>query len=203
MKIYEYRGASDLVYAELLTDEKETAPTYGEVKPLAGLQEVGKTTDSSSESKYYDNVPAIVIESTGPDEVTLTVSAVPFESLAEITGQYYDTATGTFVEGERESKYFAIGYKAKKTNGEEVYVWRLKGTFGIPDSTHHTDDDSTDANGQELTFTGINTTHKFTKTGKSAKVINVDLGAGKADVTDFWSKVQTPDTVKAKTIPSA
>ena len=198
-EIFEYRGASDLVYAELLTDTTEAEGlTYGEIKPLAGLQEVGKSTETSSEAHYYDNVPAIVISSTGSDEITLTVSAIPLDVLAEITGQYYDQTTGTFVEGERENKYFAIGYKTKKTNGKEVYVWRLKGTFGIPESTHITEDDGTDANGQELTYTGINTTHRFTKTGKTAKGVNVDLEKDLADVTDFWETVQTPDSIMPK-----
>ena len=198
-EIFEYRGASDLVYAELLTDTAEAEGlTYGEVKPLAGLQKVEKSTETSSEAHHYDNVPGIVISSTGSDEITLTVSAIPLDVLAEITGQYYDEATGTFVEGERENKYFAIGYKTKKTNGKEVYVWRLKGTFGIPQSTHITEDDGTEANGQELTYTGINTTHRFTKTGKTAKGVNVDLEKDLADVTDFWETVQTPDSIMPK-----
>ena len=45
--------------------------------------------------------------------------------LATITGQNYDSATGALFEGVRDLKYFALGYKTKKTNGDEVYVWRL------------------------------------------------------------------------------
>ena len=83
------------------------------------------------------------------------------------------------------------------TDGSEIYVWRLKGTLAIPGSTHQTEDDGTDGNGQELTYTGISTTHKFTKTGKGAKAINVKAD-GKADVSKFFETVQTPDSVKAK-----
>lgn len=54
-----------------------------------------------------------------------------------------------------------IGYRTKTTDGTEILVWRLKGTFKIPDSDHATEDDGTDANGQEITYTGISTTHKF------------------------------------------
>ena len=117
---------------------------------------------------------------------------------AEITGQQYDINLGVLIEGERETKYFALGYKAQKTNGKEVYVWRYKGQFSIPDSTHATEDDGTDANGQEITYTGISTTHKFTKTGKRAKAMNVDLEADKANVSTFFDAVTTPDTLTAK-----
>lgn len=131
--------------------------------------------------------------------MTCTVSAIDQEVLAKITGQQYDAATGTLIEGERKNKYFAIGYKTKKTNGDEIYVWRYKGTFNIPEATHATENDGTDANGQEITFTGIKTTHKFTKTNGGAKAINVDLGKDLADVTGFFDKVTTPDDLKVKT----
>lgn len=196
MKIVEYRGIEGLVYAPITEDTTENFTT-GEVKELAGTSELTRTTESSSEVHYYDNMPAITIESTGSDEVTCTVSAIPLDILADITGQVYDNATDTFIEGARENKYFALGYKTKKTDGTEVYVWRLKGTFSIPESTHITEDDGTDANGQELTYTGISTTHKFTKTNKGAKAINV-LADGKANVTDFFKTVQTPDTITVK-----
>lgn len=199
MIIEEYRGIEGLVYAEVTKDDSENYTT-GAVKELAGVAELTRSTETSSEAHYYDNMPAVVIESTGSDEVTASVSAIPLDVLADITGQDYDVTTGMFVEGPRTPKYFALGYKTKKTSGEEVFVWRLKGTFSIPESVHATEDDGTGANGQEITFTGISTTHKFTKTSKGAKAINVVAGAnGKANVTDFFATVQTPDTVKAKT----
>lgn len=196
-EIFEYRGVENLVYAKVTQDD-ETAYTTGEVKRLAGVAEIGRTTETSSESHYYDNVPAIIVSSTGSDEVTCTVSAIPLDILAEITGQAYDETTGAYIEGERNPEYFAMGYKTQKTNGQEVYVWRYKGQFSIPDSTHVTKDDGTDANGQEIIYTGISTTHKFSKTGKRAKAMNVDVGLGKADVADFFETVTTPDTLQAK-----
>lgn len=119
--------------------------------------------------------------------------------LATITGQNYDSATGALFEGVRDLKYFALGYKTKKTNGDEVYVWRLKGTFNIPDETNTTENDSTDANGQELVYTGIATTHKFTKTGKGAKAVVVDVAKDLANVSTFFATVTTPDTLTVKT----
>ena len=200
-KIFEWRGVADLVAAEVTGDDNETDGGYvtGAVFDVAPVSELGRTTETSSEPHYYDNVPAIVVSSTGSDEVTVNTAGIPLEVIAKITGQTYDETTGMLVEGVRETKYFALGYKTKKTNGEEVYVWRLKGTFNIPDSTHKTEDDGTDGEGQELTYTGISTTHKFTKTGKVAKAINVDLGKDLADAKDFFKTVQTPDTIKAKT----
>lgn len=201
-EITEYRGVEGLVAAEVTKDNNESGEgqgyVTGEVFSVAGVAEISRTTDSSNEAHYYDNMPAVVISSTAADEVTINASAIPLEVLAKITGQNYDDTTGSYIEGPRDVKYFALGYKTKKTNGDEVYVWRYKGTFNIPDQTNATEDDSTDANGQEIVYTGISTTHKFTKTGKGAKAINVDLGQDKANVSTFFDTVTTPDTLQVK-----
>lgn len=200
MKVTEWRGAEGLVYAEVTKDDNASGGyVTGEVKSLAGLAKVTRTTSSDNEPKYYDNAPAFTITAEGADEVGLDVSAIDVATLAEITGQYYDDATGMLVEGSREEKYFALGYKTKKVNGDEVYVWRLKGSFAIPDEESSTENDGTDAVGQSLTYTGIKTTHKFNKTGKGAKAVVVDVAAGLADVETFFDAVTTPDTLKAKT----
>lgn len=193
----EYRGIRGLVAAEVTTDTAE-AFECGAPFAVCGVAELSRTTETTSEPHYYDNVPAIVIDSTGSDEVTITGSAIPFDVLAKITGQYYDEALGMFVEGERQSKYFALGYITEKTDGTEVFVWRLKGKFNIPDSTHATKDDGAEANGQELTFTGINTNHRFIEIGnKTAKAVNVDTSVNTTvKEADFFAEVQTPDTVK-------
>lgn len=208
-EILEYRGVEGLIAAEVLVDDNGTntagegeTPNHGYVTgpvfAIAGVAEIAKTTDSSNEAHYYDNIPAVVVSNTSSDTVTVSASAIPLDVLATITGQNYDSTTGAFIEGPRDLKYFAIGYKTKKTNGDEMYVWRYKGTFNIPDQTNSTENDSTDANGQEIVFTGISTTHKFTKTGKGAKALVVDVAKDLANVSTFFTSVTTPDTLQAK-----
>lgn len=198
-EIVEYRGVEGLVAAEVTNDDNNTGYVTGQVFAIAGVAEISKTTDSSNEAHYYDNIPAVVVSNTSSDTVTISVSAIPFDVLAMITGQNYDETTGALIEGPRDLKYFALGYKTKKTNGDEVFVWRYKGTFNIPDQTNSTENDSTDANGQELTYTGISTTHKFTKTRKGAKALVVDTSKGLADMSDFFENVTTPDTLTGNT----
>lgn len=193
---YEYRGVDGAVYAEVLSDTSEGI-TYGTVKEFTGLAEVGKTTESSNEAHYYDNIPAIIVSSTGADELSLSTSGVPLDVIADITGQYFDESTGMFVEMERVPKMFAFGYRTQKTDGTVVYVWRLKGSFTIPEQTSATKDDGTDANGQTLTYTGISTAYVFEKTGASAKAVNIDTSNNPTNITsdEFFATVQTPDTI--------
>ena len=196
-KIVEFRGARDAVYAKVITDTLEKFET-GEVKPLAGLQEITRTTETSSEPKYYDNKPAIVVKGTGSDEVNLVVSVLTPETVADITGQYYDKDTGAVAEGENEIEYFALGYIIKATDGVERYVWRYKGTFSIPDESSATEDDGTDTKNQEITYTGVNTIHKFKKTKKTGKALVVEEN-DKVDLSTFFDQVTTIDTLEKKT----
>ena len=114
-EVVEYRGIEGLVAAEVLKDNNNSGEgegyVTGEVFSIAGIAELSKSTESSNESKYYDNMPALVISSTGADEVTCTVSAIDQEVLAKITGQQYDAATGTLIEGERNILLLVIKLK--------------------------------------------------------------------------------------------
>ena len=200
-EIFEYRGVSDLVYAEVTKDDS-TGFTTGTVKPLAGVATITKASNSSSETHYYDNLPAIIVSTNSSDTITISASAIPLEVKAELTGQTYDSETGMLIEAEHETKMFAIGYKTQSTvTGKEYYCWRLKGSFQLGDETHNTKDDGTDANGEELTYTGISTIYKFQKTGKPAMAVTVNIGLDLiADKASFFNTVQTPDTVTAKTV---
>lgn len=200
-EIVEYRGVEGLVAAEVLTDDDTHGYTTGPVFAIAGVAEISRTTDSSNDAHYYDNMPAVVITSTAADNVTINASAIPLDVVGALTGQYYDETTGALVEGPRDFKYFALGYQTKKTNGDIMYVWRYKGTFNIPDQTNTTENNSTDANGQEIVYTGISTTHKFTNNpdrngnARGAKALIVDTGLELADVSAFFDSVTTPDDI--------
>lgn len=204
VKIEEYRGVRRLMAAKLIEDTTEKI-TYGTPFPVAGVAEISRSTEASSATHYYDNAAAIVIDSVGSDEVTITASAFPFDVLAQITGQCYDEEKGMFVEGERESEYYALGYVTEKTDGTEIFVWRSKGKFSIPDSDHKSKDDGTDASGQEITYTGINTNHKFELDSKkkTIKAVNVDTKKNPQDEETFFGTVQTPETIKKNETLSA
>ena len=195
-KIYEYRGVAGLVAAPILEDSTENFTT-GDVIELAGVSEISKETESTNEAHYYDNMAAVVISSTGADTITINTSAIPLDVLAKITGQTYDSAKGLFVERERTPGYWALGYKTKTTDGVDMYVWRQKGTFNMPGQTNATENDGTDANGQELTYTGVSTIHKYSLDGKltGIKAVTVDTSVNAVDETTFFANVQTPATI--------
>lgn len=212
--IDEFRGTDDLYYAEVLIDDNGTntagsgeTPNHGyvtgTVKRLAPVAEIGKTVETASDTKYYDNKPALTINAEGADTITLNIPALDLATLADITGKQIDVATGAFMDGESTPKYFALGYRLGLTDGTYRYVWRYKGSFAIPDETSTTKNAGTDSNGQTLTYTGIMTIHKFTKAVDAQgnklpqKALVVDERDGKADLSDFFDEVTTCDTLEA------
>ena len=196
-EIKEFRGVENLVVAEVTKDASDEI-TFGAVEKLAGVAELSKESESSSETHYYDNSPLIVINSQGSDTVTIQASVLSLAMVAKITGRKYDATKGMLIEGNRDSKYFAIGYKTKATDGTYRFVWRLKGTFAIPNESHQTENDGTDANGQELVYTGIKTAHKFTENNNDGAYAIVVDGAKTTDA-DFFAAVKDPDTFSPAT----
>lgn len=196
----EFRGCKRLVYAEVLTDTAEKFET-GEVKELAPVAEISKTVETSSESKFYDNKAAIIMDIEGADTVTFTIAIPSDKVLADITGRTYDDTKKMFIESQRETKYFAVGYilGEKGEGDDERLVWRYKGKFNQPDETSATENDGTDSNNMSLEYTGIYTDHEFANgkgTGKkgSAKASYIRESAGVATADQWFAEVSTPDT---------
>lgn len=203
-KIFEFRGVSDLYVAEVTQDDVNGYATETPVY-LSPVAEVAKSTDSSSEAHYYDNKAMIVVNSESADTITITMAPPVLEKLAKIIGKSFDADLGMMVDSERQNKYFAIMYKTKGTDGEYRYVSRLKGQFTIPEDDNQTENDGTDTTNTQIEFTGIYTEHKFNKgiykngswEAGSAKGVIVDTRYGLADVSNFFARTQTPDTVQS------
>ena len=201
--VFEFRGVDSLYVAEVTQDDAEgyvcATPIY-----LSPVATVSRATDSSDAAHYYDNKALIVVSSEAADTITITMAPPVLEKLAAITGRSFDAGTGMMVDSPRQTKYWALMYRAKGTDGAYRYVSRLKGTFNIPTTENQTENDGTDATNTEITYTGIYTQHEFTKgiydgtnwSKGSAKGIIVDTRYNAADVTSFFSAVQTPDTIQ-------
>lgn len=206
-QIFEFRGVDKFYFAEVTKDD---ATGYETATPIhIPVQEIGKSTDSASEAHYYDNKAMIVVNSESADTITLTVAPPALDILAQLIGKSFDPTTGMMVDSPRQNKYYAITYRTKGTDGGYRYVSRLKGQFGIPEETYHTEDDSTDTNNTQITFTGIYTEYEFNKgiydgenwSKAGAKGIVVDARYGLADVSTFFDAIQTPDSIEVSPDP--
>ena len=208
MDYNEYRGVRGLVIAEIADGDTYTPQTWQE---LSGVQSVAVSKNESSESKFYDNAPRIVIDAEGADEITLVVSILANKTRALIDGVEYDEKTNMIINTPKKRKYFALGYIGEKTDGTEEFNICYKGKFTGGGETHETKTDGTESTNVEYTFTAIHTSAKIlTKTDKTkvtVKSIKVPASTQVTEANIFGTfeagvstvKPLTPDEIKALT----
>lgn len=211
--VFEYRGVDNLVYAKITADTSGTSGSYtvGTPVKLAYVAEIGKTVETNSETKFYDNKPLIVLNAEGATTLTITCAPVALDVLAEITGKTYDSTNKAMVEGVRDfSRNFALGYRTRDTRGFYRYVWYLKGSFGVPDETFATENAGTETNNMTLTYTAVMTEHEFVdkidgtnQIGSVKSIIMADDENTKIDKTKFFTNVVTPATAKIESLKTA
>lgn len=198
-----FRGCDKLVYftvAESVGTDGTKTITFGTPKPIAAVKEVGITTSSSSASHFGDNKPLVITNSEGADEITFSVFGIAPDVLADLTGKTFTEAKGLYVNNERTFSYLGCAWREKLTTGKYRYHVAYKGTFNIPGLTVATEDDGTEANGQDLTFTSIMTEMVFND-GKASKGYFLDTTYGEVDADTFFATIKSQDeaTVTAKT----
>ena len=203
MEYNEYRGIRGLVVAEVTNDDS-SGYTTEKWEELSGVQSVAVNKNESSETHFYDNISAIVIDAEGADELTLVVSILANKTRAKIDGVDYDQTKDMIVNTPKKKKYFALGYIGDKTDGTEEFNILYKGKFTGGGETHETKDDGTSATNVEYTFTGVHTTAKIYN-GKPAKSVKVPASTSVTEAAIFGTftsgvsslDVQTPDEIKA------
>lgn len=191
-----FRGCDKLYYfpvTETVTDGVAKI-TFGTPKQIAAVKEVGVTTTSASAAHFGDNKALVVVNSEGADEITFSVFGIAPDVLADLTGKTFDEEKGLFINNERTFSYLGCAWREKLTTGKYRYRVAYKGTFGVPASTVATEDDGTEANGQELTFTSIMTEVVFAD-GKSSKGYFQDTTYVEIDADTFFSAIKTQDEI--------
>ena len=199
----EYRGCRKLVYARVLTDTAE-GMAFGEVKPLAPVQQIQREVSRSSATTYYDNVAANTTVAEGA-EVNKFVIAVPTDDvLADIEGKYYDPEAKIYSDSPITDAQYAVGYVLGEKGDEENedFCWKIKGTFQIEGTEHNTEDDGTDTTNITLAFTSVYPIANFTHGGKDgsggkSKGVRIKKNDGVMTEEAFFAQVQTVDSVYA------
>lgn len=190
------RGLDELFAAEVMTDTLEKFET-GDPFKLLPAGEMSTTVDKDAANFWFDNGIFARVGREGSSEITITGAGMRPADLAKITGKTVDEATGAVLDdGAYTEKYFAVGARKKNIDGTYEYFWFLKGSFAIPDDSAKTEGEDTDATGTELTYTAIQTIHKFAKTGKVGKRVVIDTETTEIVAEgDWFAQVVTPDNI--------
>ena len=146
-------GLENLVYATLTTDDS-TGATYGTVKPFAPAITAKVDTSQETATQYADNGPVDVITQTGETKLTLTVTEIPQEVLADILGLELKKGVIAYKQ-DAVPPYVALGFTGVKSNGKRRMVWLTKGRFAIPSDEWNTKEDKPEFQNAEIEGTFI------------------------------------------------
>jgi phi13 family phage major tail protein len=172
-------GVDQLYIAEILEDSAAayTADTPQWLAPLANLSQEPAV---NSETQYADNQAYDAMSSVGETAITATITNLPAEMYAAITGSVFDATTGRVYENEGAPPEYALGFRSLKSNGKYRYYWFPRVKFGIPKEEAATKTDTPEFKTRELVITALKTIHQF------------DLGSGKTDsIKRVWGDEDT------------
>jgi phi13 family phage major tail protein len=187
-------GLSSLYVAEVTQDD---ALGYAADTPeyLAPAAEASQEPTTSFEIQYADDQPYDVMTSEGDTKINLTVTGMPIEMLAKITGRVFDPTTGRMFDNAGVAPYFALSFRSLKSNGKYRYYQYLKGKFDMPKEETATKGEKPEPKTLQLTFTAIKTVYKFDLGG--GVFDSVKRVVGDEDTTNFnganwFNAVQVP-----------
>lgn len=192
------RGLKNVFVAKVTNDDNGTTGyTTDTPYHLIPAGEMTRTPSSDSSNTWFDDVIFATVGTEGATEIKISGASLRADAIARLLGKDIDSTTGAVIDsGEYSETYWAIGGEAEGLDGTSELFWFLKGTFTAPEESDKTKDDSTDANGMELTYNAIQTTHVFELKNKVAKRVVIDTTTTKVKTDQSWTaQVVTPDNV--------
>lgn len=148
-------GAKSFVYA-LLSEASDVVggtPTYGTVKPLAGLGKITQNPNGNAATLSGDDKVTHVADGIGKIDLSIDLNDIDPSAYAEILGHTYG-AGGVLEKSTDQSPYVAIGFKKTHTGSSvETYYWLYKCKFLKPDSSAETKKES--INFQQISLKAI------------------------------------------------
>jgi len=129
-------GLRDLYYTKVTM--QDGVETYGTVNRLAKAIKAEMSVETTDAILYADDGVDASIKEFVKGVLKLNVNDLEPKIVGELLGQLVDDDGITFAGEFDEPPYFAIAFRAQKTNGEFRYVWLYKVKFKIPSENYET-----------------------------------------------------------------
>jgi phi13 family phage major tail protein len=187
-------GVEDLYYAEVTTDDV-SAYAAGTPAILAPVANISIKPKVGTKVQYFDNKPMENLFSEGESEAEIEIQGLPLDRKAALLGRTWDAVNGRMYDEGGTPPYFALGYRAKKSDGSYKYYWYLKVMFAPPDEEAATQADAPDPKTLKLKVTALFTTYEFDVDGsndRSVKKVEGDTSITAFDEASWFSAVQVP-----------
>lgn len=143
-------GLRDLYKAPITIDEggKEQ---YGTPTRMAKAISAEMSVNVAEAILYADDGADEIAKEFVDGELKLNVNDLPPAEIAALLGQTQDEDKVVYAGENDEPPYFAIGFRAKKSNGMYKYIWLYKVKFSIPSESYKTKGDGIEYTTPEIT----------------------------------------------------
>ena len=160
MATYSRVGLRDVVFAKLTADTS-VALTYAalEAETVDAIDVSISHANTDPNVLYADDIEDDVLYEDTELNVTLEVKDLPLSLQADLLGMTVGTKSEVIEVAGATIPYYAMGFKSEKRDGNDRYVWLLKGRANQPEDTFHTKEKATTRQNDKITMTFIKRTN--------------------------------------------
>jgi phi13 family phage major tail protein len=134
-------GLDKLYYAKI-TEDSSGNETYGTPIQLAKAMKADLSVELAEATLYADDGPAEIVKEFKSGTLSLGIDDIGVSAAEDLTGAQLDD-NHVMVSGSEDGGFpVAVGFRAKKSNGNYRYFWLYRVVFGIPATNLATKGDS-------------------------------------------------------------
>lgn len=134
-------GLDKLYYAKI-TEDSSGDETYGTPIALAKAIKADLSIELAEATLYADDSAAAVVKEFKSGKLSLGIDDIGVTAAEDLTGATIDDNHVLISTSEDGGAPVAIGFRAKKANGNYRYFWLYRVIFGIPATNLQTKGDS-------------------------------------------------------------
>lgn len=184
----------DKPYYAIITEDANGQETYGTPEVMAKAIQADLTVNNATASLYADDGVDESVDEFTSGTLSLGLNDLASTVAAELLGARVDT-NGVLVNSTNDiAPYVAVGFRARKANGNYRYFWLYRVKFGVPATNLAT-------KGESITFqtpTIEGTVMRRNKPDTQGKhpwkteVTEGDTGVSAATISGWFSAVYEP-----------
>lgn len=192
----------DRLYYAPITENADGDETYGQPQVLAKAMTAELEIEVSEATLFADDGPSESVKEFGTGTLTLGIDDIGVNAAENLTGASIDQNHVVIAQSENGGQPVAIGFRAKKSNGQYRYYWFYRVKFGIPGTSLTT-------KGDEITFSTptiegtVLRRNKLDGQGKhpwKAEVNGDDAQVPASVIAGWYSQVYEPSFAAAVTL---
>ncbi|MBF4482276.1 MULTISPECIES: major tail protein [Dehalococcoides] len=134
-------GLDKLYYAKI-TEDESGVETYGAPMLLAKAMKADLSVELAEATLYADDGPSEIVKEFKSGTLSLGIDDIGVTAAEDLTGATLDDNHVVISGSEDGGSPVAVGFRAKKSNGNYRYFWLYRVVFGIPATNLSTKGDS-------------------------------------------------------------